>query len=139
MAHQVFTDGTFIWNSVNLSVHVREIHLTTRQTFTDDSNTMGNLGRKVLPVLEDYDLSVVFSQDFTSAMVDATLAVDKESNTPRAWEVRPTSAVASATNPKWTGTGYISEYEALSGNFGEVLGTRVTIVPSVAGATRAIA
>ena len=58
--------------------------------------------------------------------------------TPRAWTFKPTSAVNSATNPEYQGTGYIDEYEPLSGSFGEVLGTRFSIVPSVAGVTRAV-
>jgi len=137
MAHMVFTDGTFIWNSVNLSSHVREIHLDSTLSTVDDSNTMGAVAVKVIPLLEDYTLTVVFSQDFASAQVDVTLAVDKQARTARAWEVRPTSAVVGTTNPKWTGTGYITDYAALDGSFGEVLGTRITIRPSVAGAVRA--
>lgn len=138
MAHMVFTDGTFIWNAVNLSAHVREIHLITKLSMVDDSNVMGTVAEKKIPLLESYDLSVVFSQDFAGSQVDVTLAVDKQARTARAWEVRPLSSAVGATNPKWTGTGYISDYDALSGAFGEVLGTRITIVPSVAGAVRAI-
>lgn len=139
MAHMTFTDGTFIWNSVNLSAHVRAINLDSSLSTVDDSNTMGTVAVKVLPLLENYTLTVDFSQDFAASQVDVSLAVDKQARTARAWEVRPTSAVVGATNPKWTGTGYITDYAALIGTFGEILGTRITIQPSVAGAVRAIA
>lgn len=137
MAHQTFTDAVFIWNAVNLSTHVRAIHLDSTLSTVDDSNTMGTVAVKVLPLLEDYTLTVEFSQDFAGSQVDVTLAVDKQARTARAWEIRPLSSVVGATNPKWTGTGYITEYAAIDGAFGEVLGTRITIRPSVAGAVRA--
>ncbi len=137
MAHQVYTDGYFSWNAVVLSPHVREIHLRSKRSFVDDSNVMGATGRKVLPVLEDYELEVIFSQDFAATQVDATLAADALAKTPRAFEIRPTSGAVSATNPKYTGTAYIENYDPIYGAFGEILGTRATFVPSVAGLTRA--
>lgn len=136
MAHIPFTDGVFLWNAVALSAHVRAIRLRSTLEFADDSRTMGNLGRKVIPVLEDYELEIELSQDFAAAQVDATLGPDKLAKTARAWVLRPTSAVISATNPEYRGTGYIENYEPIHGAFGEVLGTRITIVPSVAGITR---
>lgn len=136
MSHAIFTDGFFSWNAVTLSSHVREVHLRSTRSFVDDSNTMGATGRKVLPVLEDYELEIVFSQDFAASQVDATLAPDALAKTARAWILRPTSAVISATNPEYRGTGFIETYEPINGAFGEVLGTRITILPSVAGITR---
>lgn len=138
MAHMTFVNAFFSWNSVDLSTHVREIHLRSTHTFVEDANTMGDTGRRVLPVLEDYELEIVFSADFAAAQIDATLGPDKLAKTPRAFEIRPDAAVVGATNPKYTGTGYIETYEPISGAFGEVLGSRITIVPSVAGLTRAI-
>lgn len=137
MAHQTFVNGYFAWNSVVLSTHVREIRLRSTVSTVSDSNTMGTVAEKVLLINEDYQLEVVLSQDFAAAQVDVTLAVDKQSRTARAWEIRADGGSVGVTNPKWTGTGYITEYDAIYGAFGEVLGTRIVIRPSVAGAVRA--
>lgn len=139
MAHLAFTNGYFSWNSVVLSSHVREIRLRSRHSTVSDANVMGSTGEKVLIVLEDYDLEVMFSQDFAASQVDVTLAVDKLAKTARAFEIRADAGAVSATNPKYTGTGYITEYDPVYGAFGEVLGTRIAIRPSVAGLTRATA
>lgn len=139
MAHLAFTNGYFAWNATPQSSHVREVHLRSTRSFTEDSNTMGSLARKVLPVLEDYELEIVFSQDFAAAQIDATFGPDALAKTARAWEVRPDAGAVSATNPKYTGTGYIENYEPINGAFGETLGTRITIVPSIGGITRATA
>lgn len=137
MAHQTFVNGYFAWNSVALSAHVREVRLRSTVSTVSDANTMGTVAEKVLLVNEDYQLEIVLSQDFASAQVDVTLAVDKQARTARAWEIRADAGIASTTNPKWTGTGYITEYDAIYGAFGEVLGTRIVIRPSVGGAVRA--
>ena len=88
MAHLAFTNGYFSWNSVALSAHVREIHLRSTLSTVSDSNFMGAVAEKVIPVLEDYTLEIVMSQDFANSQVDLTLAVDKQSRTARAWEIR---------------------------------------------------
>lgn len=132
----VFTNGYFIWNSVVLSTHVREIRLTPRITTVPDHDVMGSTGEKFAKVLQGYDLEVVFRQDYGASAVDVTLGVDHLAGTARAWAVRPDAGAISATNPEYQGTGIITDYAAVTGAFGEVIGSRITIVPTVAGITR---
>lgn len=135
----VFTNGFFQWNAQALSSHVREIHLTIRKTKVPDHDTMGSSGEKYVVVLQAYDLMIVFRQDFAGSAVEQTLAADALAGTARAFEVRPDAGAVSATNPKYTGTAFIEEYEPINGAFGEVLGARAVLTPSVAGITRATA
>ena len=129
MAHEVFTDGAFTWNAVDLSDHVREIHLRDNTEF-DIEQRMGSTVRVRHAVIKDWGLEINLYQDFAGSEVDATLSADALAKTPRTWTVRKNKASAiSATNPDYTATGYISEYEPLSGAFGELLGTRITVVP----------
>ena len=140
MAHLVFSDGKFTWNSVNLSTHVRGGRLRIAERTVEDANVMGATGKKVLPVIGEYELEIEFSQDFATSQVDATVAPDAlHPLTARSWTFKATSAANSPTNPEYQGSGYITEYEPISGAFGEVLGTRIRIEPSVAGVTRATA
>lgn len=140
MAHLVFVDGKFTWNSVNLSSHVRGGRLRIAERTVEDANFMGATGKKVLPIIGEYELEIEFSQDYASSQVDATVAPDSiHPLTARAWTFKPTSGATGPTNPEYQGTGYITEYEPIAGAFGEVLGSRIRIEPSVAGVTRATA
>ena len=133
----VFTNGYFSWNAVALSAHVREIRLTVRKTTVPDHDTMGSTGEKYVVVLQAYDLEIQVRQDYAAAAVEKTLAADLLAGTARAFEIRPDAGVVGATNPKYTGTAIITEYEPINGAFGEVLGARAKFMPSVAGITRA--
>ena len=129
MAHEVFTDGSFIWNAVDLSDHVREIRLRENTEFAQEQR-MGSTVNVRHPVIKDWGLEIILYQDFASSEVDATLSADALAKTARTWTVRKNKASAiSATNPDYTATGYISEYEPLHGAFGELLGTRILVVP----------
>jgi hypothetical protein len=139
VAHFAFTNGYFSWNSVALSSHVRAINLRSSLSTVSDAGVMGSTAEKVIPVLEDYSLEVMLSQDFANSQVDITLAADKLAKTARAFEIRPDAGTVGANNPKYTGTGIITEYDPVYGSFGEVLGTRIVIRPTVAGLTRATA
>lgn len=134
----VFTNGFFSWNAVDLSAHVREIHLTPRITTVPDHDVMGSTSEQFAKVLQGYDLSIVFRQSYVAAQVDVTVGVDHLAGTARAWKIRPDAAVVGATNPEWRGTGMITEYGAIEGAFGDVLGARMTIVPTTGSVTRNI-
>lgn len=134
----IFTNGYFSWNVVALSGHVREVRLTSRKTTVPDHDVMGSTGERFVVVLQGYDLEVMFRQDYGAAAVEQTLAADHLAGTARAWAARPDAGAISATNPEYQGTGFITEYEPIHGAFGEVLGTRMRVVPSVAGLTRDI-
>ena len=133
----VFTNGYFSFNTQALSSHVREIRLTIRKTTVPDHDTMGATGTRYAVVLQDFDLEIIFRQDFAASAVEQTLAADALAGTARAFEVRPDAGAVSTTNPKYTGTAFITEYEPINGAFGEVLGSRARLMPSVAGITRA--
>ena len=133
----VFTNGYFSWNTQALSGHVREIRLTVRKTTVPDHDVMGSTGEKYVVVLQAYDLEIVFRQDFGASAVEQTLAADALAGTARAFEIRPDAGTVGSTNPKYTGTAVITEYEPIHGAFGEVLGSRARLVPQVAGITRA--
>jgi hypothetical protein len=130
MAHFVFTNGYFSWNAVVLSDHVREVHLRTIGDFVEDV-TMGSIIKKRMFAIGDWELEIVMSQDFAASEVDATLSPDiGPPPLARAWAARGDAGAISTTNPEYQGTGFIQNYEPINGAFGEVLGTRITVVPS---------
>ena len=112
---------------VDLSNHVRSVTIDYSAE-TPDKTAMGDTTKTRLPGLLDWKVDVEFNQDYAAANVDATIfpvvgaAVDLD--------ICATSAVASATNPHFTGSGVVSSYNPLGGKVGDTATTKVTIVGS---------
>lgn len=135
MAEIVLTDAKLICNSVDLSSWVRSITLqygadaVENTAMTDTTHTRQG-------GLKDWSVSVEFNQDYAAAAVDATLFALV--GTVFSFEGRPTSAVASATNPKYTGNVLLESYQPINGSVGDLNTSSVNMV--AAGAlTRATA
>jgi hypothetical protein len=133
MANMVLRDAFVSLNSVNLSSLVRQVTLTYSAELQDDT-AMGDTARSRIGGLKDWSLSIEFFQDYAAAQVDATLFSLVGSTF--AVEVRPTSAAAGATNPKFTGTGILESYQPVGGTVGENLMAPVSI-SGVGALTRA--
>jgi len=123
MATFVLTDATLVVNSVNLSDHVRSMTLSTSAAVVDDTN-MGDTWEVKLGGRKSATLTVEFSQDFAAANVDATLFAAL--GTVVTWTGKPTSAATSATNPQYSGSVLVSEYQPIDGSHGDLATTSVT-------------
>lgn len=121
MATLVYTDATIIVNSVNLSQWCRSLTINYEAEMLDDT-TMGTSGtRSNRPGLKNWSMDTEFLQDFAAGAVDATL-FPLIGAVPFPIEARPTSAAASATNPKYTGNAVLETYPPVAGEVG-ALGT----------------
>jgi hypothetical protein len=130
MAHFVFTDGFFSWNAVDLSDHVVEVAVEPTKERQDDT-VMGDLGRKNLAGLADYQVRVRMKQDFAASEVDVTIWTDFDAGTVRTWIVRAVNTGGvSVTNPNYTATGFIENYPPIRGGVGDELETEILIVPA---------
>lgn len=126
MAKFVFTDGFLSLNAVDLSDHVESITLT-HGADTPESTAMSDLSHRRLPGLLDWSVEVSFRQDFAAANVDATL-FPLVGAAAFAMEIRPDSAVVSATNPKFTGNVLIQSYGVLTGTVADTANSPVTLI-----------
>lgn len=117
MATTVLTDASVVVNSVDLSDHVQSVTVTTTRE-TQDDTAMGNTARSNAPGLKVTGISVTFLQDFAASEVDATLWTLYDAGTEHTVVVKATSAAVSATNPKYTLTGFISSYAPIGGTVG---------------------
>ena len=124
MANMVLRDAYVSLNSVNLSSLVRQVTLSYSAELQDDT-AMGDTARSRIGGLKDWSLQIEFFQDYASNLVDQTLFSLVGSTF--AVEVRPTSSAASATNPKFTGTGILESYQPVGGTVGENLMAPVSI------------
>jgi len=76
--------------------------------------------------LKDATVTVTFFSDFDAGSVDAVLAPLYASGGTFGLEIRPTSASASATNPKFSMTSRMYSYSPIAGGVGDASTTDVT-------------
>lgn len=132
MAVFAFTDAYIVINSVNLSDHVKKITLNVDADQLD-STGMGATYKSTTGGLKSGTMSIEFMDDFAASSVDVTLW--PLLGTAVAFELRPTSASAAPTNPKWTGNLFIAQH-GLGGSLGELAPLSVTY-PTSGTVTRA--
>ncbi len=126
MAKFVLKDAFLEVNSVDLSSHVESLTVN-HGAETPERTSMSENTRTRLPGLIDWSIDVTFRQDFAAALVDVTLfaLVGAAAFT---IEVRPTSAAASVTNPKYTGNALLGSYNPIAGTVGDTANAPVTLV-----------
>lgn len=116
MAIHVLRDAYVSINAVDLSDHAESVELSWN-VGVETVTAMGASGVAKLAGLEDNSFSITWLQDFAASEVDATLAPLIRAAS-FAFEIRPTSAAVSATNPKFTGNAILSEYQPVAGEAG---------------------
>jgi hypothetical protein len=127
MAKFVLKDAFVSINSVTLSDHIASVEVST--TIEDvDVTAMGATGHNRVMGLRNESVTLTFLQDYAAANVDATLWPLYSAGTSFPIEIRPTSAAASPTNPKWTGNCFITSYPPVSGAVGSRAEASVSLV-----------
>jgi hypothetical protein len=127
MATFLGTNAFVSINGVNLSDHVVSVEIT-QEAEDVDMTTMGATARQHLPGLRSDGFTVTFLQDYAAGSVDQTLSPLVGSTTPFAFELRPTSAAVSTTNPKYTGSALLLTYSPFSADVGDRVENEVEFV-----------
>jgi len=136
MGKLVLRDCYIVVNSVNFSDHVSSVEVNLSKDEVETTNFSGQ-GRERVAGLKDDNFVINFQQDFAAAQVDSVLYPLYANETEFSIEVRPTSSAVSASNPKFTGTCILLEYQPLSGSVGDLSETEVTFPTQRTGITRA--
>jgi len=124
MTTVVYTDASGVFDSVDLSDHIKSITLNYSAEMLDDT-AMGDDTRSKKGGLKDWSMDITFHQDYAAANVDATFFALVGSTF--SCVLKPTSAAVSATNPSFTGTGILESYSPMGGGVGDLEETTVTI------------
>ena len=132
----VFRDASVTVNSVDLSNHVRNVSIKYGAEAIEDT-AMGATSKARIAGLKDWSIDVEFAQDYAAASVDATL-FPLVGGAAVTIEIRPTSAVVSATNPKFTGSVLLTDYAPAGGGIGDLATTKATF-QGTGDLTRAVA
>ena len=115
MASFVLTDAYVAINSVDWSSKVREIKINTSADVVENT-AMSASWKTRLPSLKDFSLDITFNQDHANSGLDDSLwALFGTSTT---FEIRPTSSSVGSSNPKWTGSAILQDYQPIGGSVG---------------------
>ena len=129
MSISVLTDAHVTFNSVDLSDRVRSVTVT--MTSEDvDITAMGGDSRAHAPGLRDDRIEVEFLQDYGSGKVDQTLSGYIGNATGATLLVKPVATTVSTTNPSYSMTAILLDYQPIAGTIGEANTTTVTFVPA---------
>src|SRR5713226_10044292 len=112
-----FTDGFLLLNTVNMSAMARQLVLKTSAAELDNT-AFGATYHSRIGGLKDGQIDLTFNQDFAASQTDALLF--PLLGTVVTFEIRPTSAARSTTNPAYTGSVLISAYDPLDGKVGDL-------------------
>lgn len=125
MAKFVLKDASVVVNGVDLSNRVAEVEVNINADEVE-TTAMGATGKARLAGLRDDSFTLKFRQDFAAANVDATM-FPLVGAAPFTVVVKPTSAAVSATNPSYTGSCILTEYQPIAGEVGSVADASVTL------------
>jgi hypothetical protein len=120
------TDASIVINSVDLSDHIASVSITTSEDVVETTgfSSTSAAGRTRVAGLADNSVTLEFHQDFATSNVEQTIY--PLIGTTTTVVVKPTSAAVSATNPSYTFTALVSEWQPLSGSVGELATASVT-------------
>jgi hypothetical protein len=124
-------------NSVDLSNRFSQVTIASKFDAVDGT-TFGGQYKEILQGLGDATMTFTATQDYAAGEVDVTLWPLSQSGATFPVTVKPTNAAVSVTNPLYSMTGILLEYNPIDGKVGDLLTTPVTIQNgSQAGLTRA--
>jgi len=138
MAKLVLRDCYVVVNGTVFSDHVSSCEINMSKDEVETTNFSGS-GRERVHGLQDNSFSVTFQQDFDANSVDSVLYPLWNNENEFTVEIRPRSGSVSASNPKYTGTCILLEYQPLAGDVGDLSETEVTFNVQRGTFTRATA
>jgi hypothetical protein len=123
MAKLVLTDAKVTINSVNLSDHIASVTLDTKDDIVE-TTAFGSTAKTRVAGLAENSVSLEFHQDFAASNVEATIYPLLGSATTVV--VQPTSSSVTTTNPTYTFSAIVSEWQPLKGTIGSLATASVT-------------
>jgi hypothetical protein len=136
MSKIVLTDAKVTINSVNLSDHINNITLETKNDIVETTAFGSTAAKSRVAGIADNQVTLDFHQDFAAANVEATIYPLLGQTTTIV--VQPTSAAVSATNPTYTFSAVIVDWTPLKGGIGQLATASVTF-PITGTITKAVA
>lgn len=136
MPRLVLTNAKVTINSVNLSDHIASVTLSTSADVVDTTGFSSTAARSRVAGLLDNSVTLEFHQDFATSNVEQTIYPLVGTTTTVV--VTPVDTTVGATNPSYTFSALVAEWQPLSGAVGELATASVTW-PISGSITKAVA
>jgi hypothetical protein len=124
MPRIVLTNAQITINAVDLSDHIASVTLSTSNDVIETTGFSSTAARTRVAGLSDNSITLEFHQDFATSNVEQTIYPLIGTNTTVV--VKPTASAVSATNPSYTCSASVVEWQPLSGAIGELATASVT-------------
>lgn len=138
MAKLILKDCFIEIDGVNFSDHSSSVALTLKKAGVDTTNFSGG-GKEQRAGLKDDTIEVTLQQNFDPGLVDDILYPLYDSEDEFTVRVRPKAGAVAASNPEYSATCLLLEYQPLSGKVGDLSETKVTFPTQRSGITRTTA
>lgn len=135
MAKIVLRDCFIEIDGHDFSDHVSSVEVSLKKAGVDTTNFSGG-GKEQVAGLKDDEFTVNLQQDFDAFSVDAALYPLYDSEDEFVVKVRPHAGAASPTNPEYSATCILLEYQPLAGKVGDLSETKVKFPTQRSGITR---
>ena len=135
MARIVLTNAYVLFGSTDLSDHISSISLSSTYDIVE-TTAFGQTSKTRVAGLADNSVTLEFHQDYATSNVEATIF--PLIGTTTTVVVIPVDTTVSATNPSYTFTALVAEWQPLSGAVGELATASVTW-PISGAITKAVA
>lgn len=115
MAKLVLTNPAITVGGVDLSSSITSVTIDTKYDIVE-TTTFGSTAKTRVAGLADNSISLEFLQDFAAASVEATIF--PLLGTATTITVKPVASTTTSTNPSYTVSAVVSEWQPLKGNVG---------------------
>lgn len=127
MAKHVLKDAYVAINGTAISDHTSSVTIEDTADEVDFTAFTSSAYREFGQGMKDATITLTVFQDYDAAQVDAIFFPLYASGGTFTTEIRPTSAAASGTNPKYTMTSRLYSYSPVSGGVGDANTNDITI------------
>jgi hypothetical protein len=140
MARIVLTDASVVINGTNLSQYITSVALSTSEDVVDTTGMAAGGARTRVAGLADNSVTIEFNQDFDALGTEVSINAVGSSlvGTNTTVVIKPTSGAVSVSNPSYSFSAVVAEWQPLSGAVGE-LATVSTTWPISGVITKAVA
>jgi len=123
MAKLVLTNPQITIANTDLSSSISSVTLDTKYDIVE-TTAFGDTAKKRVAGLADNSISIEFFQDFAASQVEATIY--PLLGTATTVVVKPVSTTTGSTNPSYTVSAVVSEWQPLKGGIGQLATASVT-------------
>ena len=126
MARLVLTDANVTFATLDISQYITSITLSSSLDVVETTG-MSSTSRTRVAGLRDNQVTLEFNQDFASSALESIVnGTTSTIGTAVTMVVKPTSGATTATNPSYTFSALVSEWQSLSGSIGDLATVSVT-------------